>query len=1047
MSEHTKLLSCWHKLEHFNPSTLPKGNTIIEQKLTNQELWYGQEVNFEEQKTAIYTLYFGVIKSSVISGFVSSFFKEKERDENKEKEQIYYASIKLDAAGRYINDTFGLSSLPWALGQLENKKIASDKWEKTFGEKQEEIFQIIEGVLYEILDDEFEDQYSEGEVKRIKTVLSNEDLGTIDSKIKEFIGWSVIPESKVFIEKELVYISKKEKQKQAIVSSCGILNSFYTKDLEKIINAKKTIDDSSAFGSYLKGNLNELSERKNLREDISELKNQLRPSLLPDGCWPSEYSLNLMQQFAVNRIVQNAKNVKSNDKDKLFSVNGPPGTGKTTLLRHAIAGILVERAKLLSKYQKPEDAFVEEESIVNESNFKHKIRRPKTELNIGGIVIASSNNGAVQNITQELPLKAEVGSYREDIEYFKEIAHDVSDEKNWGVISAILGNKKNIDSFIRNHWLFWKDGKRNVVGLQSYLKSNTIRDIKPWKTIVKEFEEKLEEVTKEKARLEQVRERSNTHQNLIEKLELLDQELDVINREVIKQEKEYSKTKNEFSILEKEQEKYWGRIEVVQSTKPSFFEYWLSSKSRNAYKNRIATIFKEQKQSKIDFEVLKEIIQGIEVSLKNSNDKKAGLIQIQATCNLEQKLIKEAKIELGANYADTIFWDNTESEEVQNSCPWYSKELQKLQSELFILSLKLQETFLLTANRKDNMIVKSLSAFFDLLNNKVKPSSKEVENLWNTFFMVVPVVSSTFASIQKMFAKLDAETLPWLFIDEAGQAIPQAAAGAIWRSKNVVVVGDPFQIEPVVTISDVIVENVRKYFSFSNQQIDSELSVQTVSDRVNIFGMFLSDSKGDDLWIGSPLRVHRRCINPMFTISNSIAYDNSMFLSTHEPKELPLKFKTEFIHVKGHVDNRHFTKEQATIVGNILVEEINASKKLPDVYVITPFKEISQELRKFLKESIPYQYEGKNINESKTAFSKWINSRVGTIHTFQGKQADGVILCLGLDERTKGAATWASQKPNILNVALTRAKYKFIAVGDESIWLNQTYFQQLKNLN
>ena len=77
----------------------------------------------------------------------------------------------------------------------------------------------------------------------------------------------------------------------------------------------------------------------------------------------------------------------------------------------------------------------------------------------------------------------------------------------------------------------------------------------------------------------------------------------------------------------------------------------------------------------------------------------------------------------------------------------------------------------------------------------------------------------------------------------------------------------------------------------------------------------------------------------------------------------------------------------------------------------------------------------------------WLDSHIGTIHTFQGKQAEGVILCLGLDEKTKGAAKWASSKPNLLNVALTRAKYRFIAIGDEDIWLNQSHFSELKRLN
>lgn len=77
---------------------------------------------------------------------------------------------------------------------------------------------------------------------------------------------------------------------------------------------------------------------------------------------------------------------------------------------------------------------------------------------------------------------------------------------------------------------------------------------------------------------------------------------------------------------------------------------------------------------------------------------------------------------------------------------------------------------------------------------------------------------------------------------------------------------------------------------------------------------------------------------------------------------------------------------------------------------------------------------------------KWVDAHIGTVHTFQGKQASGVILCLGLDEKSKGAASWASSKPNLLNVALTRAQQRFVAVGDGGIWLQQPYFSKLKAL-
>ena len=58
--------------------------------------------------------------------------------------------------------------------------------------------------------------------------------------------------------------------------------------------------------------------------------------------------------------------------------------------------------------------------------------------------------------------------------------------------------------------------------------------------------------------------------------------------------------------------------------------------------------------------------------------------------------------------------------------------------------------------------------------------------------------------------------------------------------------------------------------------------------------------------------------------------------------------------------------------------------------------------------------------------------KVGTVHTFQGQEKTAVVLVLG--GGSNGARAWAAGSPNLLNVAVTRAKDRLYVIGDRSKW-------------
>lgn len=477
-------------------------------------------------------------------------------------------------------------------------------------------------------------------------------------------------------------------------------------------------------------------------------------------------------------------------------------------------------------------------------------------------------------------------------------------------------------------------------------------------------------------------------------------------------------------------------LEQVIRNRPNWLFYWISKSKRTEYQTRYAAVQTKRDRLALQIQKHEELLRGHKQRISNQENllKKSQAVQERYTRHID---IRE---KLKGAYADASFCSKINTKVVQENAPWYSEKLKRLESELFVEAMKVNESFILLANQTSRRIYTTLDRFFSFLESGEQLSEQQIRAMWNTFWLVVPVVSSTFASIQSMFAQLGPGSIPWLFIDEAGQAVPQAAAGAIWRCKRAVVVGDPFQIEPVVTIPDTVIKELGNKFDLTSEQIDIELSVQSMADRINKYGWTMNGT-----WVGSPLRVHRRCVDPMFSIANKIAYANMMYNATCSGSKKP-SLEPAFISVDGKVNgNRHFVSEQGEVVKKIILKVIENQEKLPDLFVISPFSEIPLELKKMLKEPLLEAVAALPQKKDRQEIDKWLNGHIGTVHTFQGKQAEGVILCLGLDSTKEGAAVWASSKPNLLNVALTRAKRYFVAVGDDKIWLNKRYFCELKS--
>ncbi|GIG95452.1 DEAD/DEAH box helicase [Plantactinospora mayteni] len=241
-----------------------------------------------------------------------------------------------------------------------------------------------------------------------------------------------------------------------------------------------------------------------------------------------------------------------------------------------------------------------------------------------------------------------------------------------------------------------------------------------------------------------------------------------------------------------------------------------------------------------------------------------------------------------------------------------------------------------------------------------------------------------------------------VILDEASHTDQIRAAPALARARRALVVGDPRQLRFVSFVADVDVAA-----TLSRHGLDNRVDVRRVS------AFDLAAGAAPVTWLDE----HYRCAPHLIEFSAHRFYGDRIAVATRHPgNETADVIDVLTVPATG----TEAGVNRAEVAAAVAEVRRLAEAGLVGIGVITPFRAQADALESALVAAFP-------VTEIER-----LGLRVGTVHSFQGSEAETVLVSLAVTDPVPAGRMRFLTDPNLFNVMVTRARRRMVVLTSQS---------------